>query len=86
MEDQPLALCDAQSIEPSDLVEADHVRKQYNGSNFYAKPSPKYRWYYLSRQRKEEVTLLKMFDSDPDIKAKCKLPGESLDTFSLILR
>ena len=86
MEDQPLALCDARSIEPSDLVEADHVRKQYSGSNFYAKPSPRYRWHYLNRQRKEELTLLKMFDSDPDIKAKCKRPGESSNAFSLMIR
>ena len=71
VQDQPLTFCDARTIEPSDLVEADHVRKHYNGSNYYAKPNHKYRWHYLSRQRKEEVTLLKMFDSDPEVEAKC---------------
>ncbi|KAK3167106.1 hypothetical protein OEA41_010231 [Lepraria neglecta] len=29
-----------------------------------------YRWHYLNRQRKDEVTLLKMFDSDPEVEAK----------------
>ncbi|KAL2058644.1 hypothetical protein ABVK25_001372 [Lepraria finkii] len=70
VEDQPLTFCDARTVEPSDLVEADHVRKHYNGSNFYAKPSHRYRWHYLNRQRKDEVTLLKMFDSDPEVEAK----------------
>ena len=75
VEDQPLALCDARTVEPLDLVEADHVRKHYNGANIYAKPSPRYRWYYLNRQREDEVTLLKMFDNDPDVEAtsKCKV-------------
>ena len=75
VEDQPLALCDARTVEPIDLVEADHVRKHYNGANIYAKPSPRYRWYYLNRQRDDEVTLLKMFDSDPDVEAtsQCRL-------------
>ena len=69
VEDQPLALCDARTVEPFDLVEADHVRKHYNGANIYAKPSPRYRWYYLNRQRVDEVTLMKMFDSDPNVEA-----------------
>ena len=72
VEDQPLALCDARSVEPSDLVEADHVRKHYNGANLYAKSSRKYRWHYLNQQRRDEVTLLKMFDSDPDVAATCQ--------------
>lgn len=74
VEDQPLALCDARSVELSDLVEADHVRKQYSGANFYAKASRRYRWHYLKHQRKEEVTLLKMFDSDPDVEAARQYP------------
>ena len=71
VEDQPLALCDARSVELSDLVEADHVRKHYNGANYYARPSRKYRWCYLNRQRNDEVTLLKMFDSNPNVQASC---------------
>lgn len=73
VEDHPLALCDAQSVQPSDLVEADHVRKHYSGANIYAKSSPHYRWHYLSQQRKDEVSLIKMFDSHPEVEAKCKI-------------
>ena len=63
VEDRPLALCDARTVGPSDLVEADHVRRHYSGANYYATPSHNYRWHYLNRQRRDEVTLLKMFDS-----------------------
>jgi hypothetical protein len=63
--DRPLAICDASTIKRSDLVEADHVRKHYSGTNYYALSSPHYRWYYLSHQTKDEVTLVKIFDSSP---------------------
>lgn len=73
VEDRPLSLCDAQTVGLSDLVEADHVRKHYSGANYYAKPSDNYRWYYLNRQRRDEVTLLKMFDS-ANVEGKCESP------------
>jgi hypothetical protein len=63
VEERPLAICDMRSIDPNDLVEADHIRKQYNGTNYYAKPSNHYRWHYLRRQTCHEVTLIQMFDS-----------------------
>ena len=71
VEDRPLALCDARTVGRSDLVEADHVRKHYSGANYYAKPSHNYRWHYLNRQRRDEVTLLKMFDS-ANVEGKCE--------------
>ena len=73
VEDRPLALCDARTVGLSDLVEADHVRKHYSGANYYAKPSRNYRWHYLNRQRRDEVTLLKMFDS-ANVEGKCESP------------
>ena len=63
--DRPIAICDASTIKRGDLVEADHVRKHYSGTNYYALSSPHYRWYYLNKQTKDEVTLVKIFDSFP---------------------
>lgn len=71
VEDRPLALCDGSSIRPSDLVEADHIRKNYDGANYYAKKSKMYKWYYLNRQRKDEITLFKNFDSDASVTPCC---------------
>ncbi|KAH8591673.1 hypothetical protein B0O99DRAFT_718975 [Bisporella sp. PMI_857] len=66
-----LALCDGRTVSDKDKVEADHVRRQYSGSTFYVKYSSEYRWHYLYGQRPDEVTLIKCFDSDPDVEASC---------------
>jgi hypothetical protein len=65
VKDWPLCLCDAGTVQPGDLVESDHVRKAYTGMTMYALESELYRWYYLSEQKRSEVTLIKIFDSDP---------------------
>ncbi|KAJ9604890.1 hypothetical protein H2200_010279 [Cladophialophora chaetospira] len=77
VQDRPLALCDMRSVSADDVVEADHVRKQYNGSNYYLKFSSKYRWHYLSRQTRDEVTMIQMFDSEMEGVSGC--PHSSFD-------
>ena len=74
VEDYPLAFCDPNSVPEQDLVECDHVRRKFKGANMYAHFNPEHKWYYLGQQRPEEVLLLKMFDSDPSVTAKCKQP------------
>lgn len=39
------------------------MRSKYVGENLFAKYSPDYKWYYLSDQTPDEVTLLKIFDT-----------------------
>ena len=73
VEDWPLALCDGSNVEYSDLLETDHVRRQYTGANMNAMHREKYRWYYLHKQSKTDVLLLKQFDSASDIGANCEL-------------
>jgi hypothetical protein len=55
-----------------DLVECDHVRKKFKGANYYSYYNAAHKWYYLGEQRPDEVMLLKMFDSDGNVKAKSK--------------
>lgn len=69
VEDYPLAFCDPRSVRDGDLVECDHIRRQYKGANMYMHHSPGQQWYYLGRQKPEETLLLKMFDSDPTVPA-----------------
>ena len=68
--DRPLAVCDSRSIRDTDLVEADHIRRHYNGSNYYALPSRDYKWWYLSGQQRHEVTIFKNFDSDSNVSGR----------------
>ncbi|KAH8592065.1 hypothetical protein B0O99DRAFT_718249 [Bisporella sp. PMI_857] len=71
VEDSPLAVCDGSTVDDSILVAVDHVRRDYVGEYFRLIPSAKLKWYYLSKQTKDEVLLLKMYDSSPSVKAKC---------------
>lgn len=72
VEDYPLAFCDPCSIPDQDLVECDHVRRKFKGATLYAYYNEAHRWNYLGNHSPDEVLLLKMFDSDPSIKAKRK--------------
>jgi len=55
-----------------DLVEADHIRRHYTGSMMYLKYNPEQRFYYMSKQSKEDVLIFKNFDSSRDVKAICE--------------
>ncbi|KAL8897523.1 MAG: hypothetical protein Q9207_007175 [Kuettlingeria erythrocarpa] len=68
VEDWPLAVCDGSNLEEDDVLETDHVRRQYNGANMNALYREKYRWYYLHRQGPEELLILKQFDSAANVK------------------
>ena len=67
----PLAICDSRTVRQSDLVTSDLVRRRFVGETFYAKFNPEHRWYYLSEQQPDEVTMLKIYDSDERIGARC---------------
>lgn len=63
VEEWPLAFCDSTTVKKDDLVASDNIRSKYIGENLFAKYSSDYRWYYMSDQLPDEVTLLKIFDS-----------------------
>ena len=54
----------------------DHVRKNYFGESLYPLYAPGYTWYYLGRQRKEEVLLFKTFDAASHVDAKSWYPRD----------
>ena len=58
-----------------DLLEVDLIRKDYIGSTMYAKYRPGYKWYFLDRQRPDEVCLFKNFDSDTTVDAQSTRRG-----------
>lgn len=72
VEDWPLAVCDGSNVDYADLIEVDHIRRQYIGGTMNAMYKDKYRWYYLHKQTSNEVLLLKQFDSSDSVKAKCE--------------
>jgi hypothetical protein len=71
VKDWPLAICDGTTVNLDDLVETDHVRRQYTGSTLYLKHNNAQRFYYMDGQGKNDVLIFKNFDSKKSVKAKC---------------
>jgi hypothetical protein len=63
----PLALCDARSIAPEDLVPSDLVYPDKVGETCSFTWNPKHSWYWFPRLRPDEALLLKIFDSREDV-------------------
>lgn len=72
MEDWPLAVGDGSTVDRRDLVEADHIRRHYMGSTMYLMRNSRHKFYYMSKQSKDDVLIFKNFDSSPNVAAQCK--------------
>ncbi|MEA2625522.1 MAG: hypothetical protein QOD06_1567, partial [Candidatus Binatota bacterium] len=64
VEEAPLAVCDARTIRPEDLIATDLRYRDRTGEVYALRFNPGHRWFYYSHMREEEVMLLKCFDSD----------------------
>ena len=60
----PLAICDARTIAPGELVETDLVYTDRTGEVSTLTYNPEQRWYYFPEMRADEAVLLKCFDSE----------------------
>ncbi len=67
VEESPLAVCDGRSMRQSDFVEQDLIYRDRKGEVYAVAYSPDHRWFYVGAQRKDEVLLLKCYDSDPHV-------------------
>jgi len=71
VQDNPLAMCSAQSVAPQDLVETEirHYGEhdlevpRHTGAIYSVRPNPAHQWFYLSDMRPDEFLLLKCYDS-----------------------
>ena len=61
--DVPLAVCDAQSMKPADLVPCRLVYPNRTGQTAIVKWDPGHRWFYFSRMTRSECLLLKCWSS-----------------------
>ena len=69
-QDVPLAVCDARSVAPEDLVPADAVFDQRDAPEWsfealVVRYNPAHRWLYFSNMTRDEVIVFKTNDSDP---------------------
>jgi len=64
VQESPLAVCDAQSMAQQDFVKHVLRYRDREGEVYSVAYNPNHRWYYIPNQKKEEVLLLKCYDSD----------------------
>ncbi len=62
--DWPLALADAGSIEPEDLIRSELRFQHRTGEIYGLAHSPEQRWFYVSALQPDETLLIKCWDSD----------------------
>jgi hypothetical protein len=98
LRDAPIALCDAASVAPGDLVPTDLVYADRVGETYGVIYNPNHRWFYVPAMQREEALLIKCFDSADDGRARFVphtafddpsasadvLPRESIEIRSLV--
>jgi hypothetical protein len=70
VEEAPLAVCDAQSIAPNDLVPTDLIYPDRVGEVYSLTYNPEHRWFYYPAMAPGEVLLIKTYDSLEDGRAR----------------
>jgi hypothetical protein len=67
LQTMPLAVLDARSLGPGDLVACDLIYRDRVGEIYYVAHRPQHKWYYFPDMRREEALLLKCFDTDASV-------------------
>jgi hypothetical protein len=98
LRDAPLAMCDAGSVAPGDLVESDLIYRDRVGEIYALRHDTAHRWHYLPDMQPDEALLLKSYDSATDGRARFsphtafedpttpadRLPRESIELRTLV--
>ncbi|HEV3177476.1 MAG TPA: CmcJ/NvfI family oxidoreductase [Stellaceae bacterium] len=69
----PLALADARSIAPADVIPCDLIYADRTGEILYGIYNPNHRWNYFPRMERHEAALIKCYDSLRDGRARFSL-------------
>ncbi|OUL32425.1 methyltransferase [Nostoc sp. RF31YmG] len=70
IQESPLAVCDAQSIAPTDLVASDLVYRDRVGETYAIIYNQQHKWYYFPQMQRNEALFIKCFDSAEDGRAR----------------
>jgi hypothetical protein len=66
----PLAMCDARSLAPKDLVVSERRYPNRVGQTYAIAYNPAHAWYWFPRMRRDEALVFKVFDSLKDGRAR----------------
>jgi hypothetical protein len=70
LQDAPLAVCDAGTVDFADLVPSDLVYRERVGETYSVTWNPAHEWYYVPEMKREEALLLKIADTKTDGRAR----------------
>ena len=70
VEESPLAVCDASSMTLRDFVATDLRYRDRTGEVYSVAFNPNHRWFYFPQMERDEVLLLKCYDSADDGRAR----------------
>ena len=70
VETHPLAMADAQTLSPNDMIVSERRAPGRIGQTYAIKYSPSHKWYWFPRMRREEAYVFKVFDSMKDGRAR----------------
>ncbi len=75
VEELPLAMCDASTHEPDDMLRMDLKYRERTGEIYVMRYSPKHRWMYFPHMEASHALLLKTYDSATD--GRCRFMGHT---------
>jgi len=70
VETYPLAMADAQSLSPSDMIVSERRAPGRIGQTYAIKYNPAHKWFWFPHMRREEALVFKVFDSEKDGRAR----------------
>jgi hypothetical protein len=70
VQESPIAVCDARTIDQNDWVTSDLRYRDRTGEVYSITFNPNHRWFYFPQMRRNEVILLKCYDSTDDGRAR----------------
>jgi hypothetical protein len=70
VETHPLAICDARSVAPQDLVISERRYPDRIGQTYVIAYSPAHMWYWFPRMARNEALVFKVYDSVKDGRAR----------------
>ncbi len=70
IQSNPLAIADARSLAPEDLIRAERRYPHRVGETYRIRHNPAHRWFYFPQMRRDEALVFKVFDSAKDGRAR----------------
>jgi hypothetical protein len=70
LESNPLAIADARSLDPKDLIVSERRYPGRVGQTYAVTYNPNHRWFWFPRMRRDEAIVFKVYDSLKDGRAR----------------